>query len=377
MTAVVALAACSTVAEGSGTDSVSAGGDETGTSNGSGTQASSLTDPTDVQNDSQSGSTVATLTLPGTSEGDTSDVPITTSGPINPEGTDTATDTDIDTDTELDTSTSTGSTTDPADSSTGAPDDTSTTEPGCVPTPEVCNDLDDDCNDIIDDLDVGMDGVCDCLSIALVGNQGYEPSSEFQAYLEDQGTTVERINSEVMNDINAPLTPAVLDKYDIIILDWLQRSYTPQEADAVRTWVEAGAGLMTMTGHVNNQVTIDRSNSFITPLGLKYNGSKGFFDGPVTQFAPHPITQGLTSLTFLGGLYIDVTPDMIGTNTTIMTLQQGPVGVVQERVKGRVFVFGDEWVEFDSQWQNMPEIKQFWVQTLAYLGPKDSCIVPQ
>jgi hypothetical protein len=68
---------------------------------------------------------------------------------------------------------------------------------------------------------------------------------------------------------------------------------------------------------------------------------------------------------------------MIGTNTTIMTLQQGPVGVVQERVKGRVFVFGDEWVEFESQWQNMPEIKQLWVQTLAYLGPKDSCIVPQ
>ena len=377
MTAVVALAACSTVAEGSGTDTASAGGEETGTSNGSGSQPSggSLTDPTDAQNDSQSGSTVATLTLPGTSEseGDTSDVPITTSGPIHPEGTDTATDTDIDTDTELDTSTSTG----PGDSSTGAPDDTTTTEPGCIPTPEVCNDLDDDCNDIIDDLDVGMDGVCDCLSIALVGNQGYEPSSEFQAYLEDQGTTVERINSEVMNDINAPLTPAVLDKYDIIILDWLQRSYTPQEAEAVRTWVEAGAGLMTMTGHINNQATIDRSNSFITPLGLEYNGSKGFFDGPVTQFAPHPITQGLTSLTFLGGLYIDVTPDMIGVNTTIMTLPQGPVGVVQERVKGRVFVFGDEWVEFDSQWQNMPEIKQFWVQTLAYLGPKDSCIVPQ
>jgi hypothetical protein len=41
---------------------------------------------------------------------------------------------------------------------------------------------------------------------------------------------------------------------------------------------------------------------------------------------------------------LDVTPDRIGTHTTIMTLDPKAVGVVQ---------------------------------TLAYLGPKDSCIVPQ
>ncbi len=266
--------------------------------------------------------------------------------------------------------------------SVGTADDTtsgeeSTTEPDCIPTVEVCNDLDDDCNDKIDDVDVGMDGVCDCLSIALVGNEGANMSSEFQAYLEDQGTTTVRINSNVMNDVNVALTPAELNKYDIIILDWLQRTYTAQEAADMKAWVEAGGGLMSMTGHTNNQTVIDRPGSLIGPMGLTYNGSAGFFSGPVTNFAPHPINAGLTSLTFAGGLFINIVDDGIGVNQTIMTLPPGPVGVVQERMMGRLFVFGDEWVEFDSQWMNMPDIKQFWVQTLVYLGPKDSCAVPQ
>lgn len=262
-----------------------------------------------------------------------------------------------------------------ADDTTGGEE--STTEPDCIPAVEVCNDLDDDCNDKIDDVDVGMDGVCDCLSIALVGNEGANMSSEFQAYLEDQGTTTVRINSNVMNDINVALTPAELNKYDILILDWLQRTYTAQEAADVKAWVEAGGGLMSMTGHTNNQTVIDRPNSLIGSMGLTYNGSAGFFSGPVTNFAPHPINMGLTSLTFAGGLFIDIVDDGVGVNQTIMTLPPGPVGVVQERMMGRLFVFGDEWVEFDSQWMNMPDIKQFWVQTLVYLGPKDSCAVPQ
>jgi len=241
----------------------------------------------------------------------------------------------------------------------------------------VCNDFDDDCDGNIDNVDVGKDGICDCLNIALVGNQGANPSSEFQAYLQDLGTTTVRINSNVMADINDPLTPVVLDKYDIVILDWLQRGYTPEEATNVRAWIEDGGGLMTMTGHTNNQTVIDRPNSIIAPMGLSYNGSAGFFSGPVTQFAMHPINMGLTSLTFAGGLFIDINNDGIGVNTTIMTLPPGPVGVVQDRLKGRLFVFGDEWVEFDSQWMNMPDIKQFWVQTLSFLGPKDSCAVPQ
>ncbi len=255
----------------------------------------------------------------------------------------------------------------------GTGDAESSTGPGCIPSPEICNDIDDDCDDQIDNVDVGKDGICDCLNIALIGNEGANPSAEFQGWLEAQGTQVDRINTQ----INEPLDKATLSKYDIIILDWLVRPYTADEQSAVQNWVEAGGGLMSMTGHTNNNTVIDRPNSLIKPMGLAYNGSKGFFSGPIMMFAMHEITQGLGSLSFFGGLYIDIVEDGVGKNQVIMTLPQGPVGVVQERIGGRLFIFGDEWIEFDSEWKNIPAVKQMWVQTLSYLGPKESCQVPQ
>ena len=272
-----------------------------------------------------------------------------------------------DTTTGVDESSTGGSSSEGGESSSGGTTD------GCVPSPEICDDIDNDCDDQIDDVDVGMDGICDCLNIALVGNQGANPSAEFQAWLEAQGTQVDRISTNP----NELLDKATLNKYDIIVLDYLVRGYTPDEAMTTQTWVEAGGGLMAMTGFTNQQFAADRPNTLIKPMGLSYNTSKGFFSGPVTQFVAHPITMGLTSISFFGGLYIDIVQDGVGVNKTIMTLPQGPVGVVQERKNGRLFIFGDEWVEFDSEWKNIPQIKQFWVQTLSYLGPKESCQVPQ
>ncbi len=266
---------------------------------------------------------------------------------------------------------STDGTTTSAESSTTGADET-TGEP-CVPSEEVCDDLDNDCDGQVDDVDVGKDGICDCLNIALFGKEGANPSAEFQAWLEAQGTQVDRIQTTV----NEPVDKATLNKYDIVILDWLQRTYTAEEAATMQTWVEAGGGLMAMTGHTNNNTVVERPNSLTQPMGLSYNASKGFFSGPITQFVPHPITMGLTSISFYGGLYVDIADDGVGVNQTIMTLPQGPVGVVQDRKDGRLFLFGDEWIEFDSEWKNIPQIKQFWVQTLAYLGPKESCQVPQ
>ena len=264
-----------------------------------------------------------------------------------------------------------GSTTTGGETTTG--DAESSTGPGCVPSPEICNDVDDDCDTLIDNVDVGKDGICDCLDIALIGNQGANPSAEFQDWLEAQGTQVDRISTNPAE----VLDKATLNKYDIIVLDYLVRSYTPEEQAATQTWVEAGGGMMAMTGFTNVQFVADRPSSLFKPMGLTYNTSKGFFSGPVTSFAAHEITKDLTSISFYGGLFVDIVEDGVGVNKIIMTLPQGPVGVVQDRGAGRLFMFGDEWIEFDSEWKNIPQIKQFWVQTLSFLGPKESCQVPQ
>lgn len=362
-------------AEGTATAGASSTGDETGavtstsqpTTSASGVSDSESAPTTSAGSESQSGSStgdsattamtassVASETTTDATTGDATTEDLTASESGTSDGTTIADDT---------TGTASSSTGD-AESSTGEP---------CVPLEEVCNDVDDNCDGQIDNVDVGKDGICDCLNIALVGNEGANPSAEFQAWLEAQGTQVDRI-STMPNEV---LDKATLNKYDIIVLDYLIRNYTADEQSAVQTWVEAGGGLMAMTGFTNVQFVADRPNSLIQPMGLSYNTSKGFFSGPVTQFAPHEITKDLTSISFYGGLFVDIVQDGIGVNEIIMTLPQGPVGVVQDRKDGRLFIFGDEWVEFDSEWKNIPQIKQFWVQTLSFLGPKESCQVPQ
>lgn len=364
-----------------GTDTQGGSGSDTDTST---TQASNATTSTSGVSDtstpttsqgSQSGSETSATVTASESATDSSTGEISATGVSSSTGgTDPGTSTTTTTDSTTTTTDSTGTTTTgDSTSTTDGSSSSSTTEPGCMPVVETCNDIDDDCDGKIDNVDVGGDGICDCLNIALVGNEGANPSAEFQAWLIAQGTKVDRIHT---NQVDV-LDKATVNKYDIIILDYLVRSYTPEEAGTLKTWVEGGGGLMSMTGFTNTQWNADRPNTLIKPLGLTYNTSKGWFSGPIKNFANHPITQGLTSLSFYGGLFIDIVEDGIAVNEIIMTLPQGPVGVVQDRMAGRAFIFGDEWIEFDSEWKNIPEIKQFWVQTIAHIGPKTFCSVPQ
>ncbi len=275
------------------------------------------------------------------------------------------------------TGTGTTTTTDPDTdaTSTGAIDETTggaTTGEPCVPTPEVCNDLDDDCDDIVDNVDVGGDGICDCLSIALFGSKGGNPAAEFETWLEAQGTAVDRIQLD-----DTPLTQEIVGKYDIIILDRLARAYSPAEADIMQGWVGGGGGLMAMTGYTGQPPDVLLPNTLLGPMGLTYNDSKGIFNGPVTQWTPHPVSMDITSVTFLGGFYIDITDDGVGENTVVAALPEGAVAVAQVRLAGKLFVWGDEWIEYDSEWQNIPEIKQLWANILGYLSPANFCTVPQ
>ncbi len=252
--------------------------------------------------------------------------------------------------------------------------DGSTDEMTCVPVSDdetVCDGLDDDCNGWIDDVDVGGDGICDCLRIGVMGTPGVNPSANFKAWLEERGTSVTRFHNK-----NAPeLTPADLLPFDVVIVDRLVRLYSSNEAAILKNWVTGGGGVMFMTGYTAGEPSWARPNSLMEPLGLEYEGGP-LKNGPITDFASHPITKGLTSVTFLGGwAVLETNADPAAKNTVVAHLpaKGGAAGTAQERGKGRVFAWGDEWIEFDSEWTKLPEIEQLWVNILGWLGPQDSC----
>jgi hypothetical protein len=46
--------------------------------------------------------------------------------------------------------------------------------------------------------------------------------------------------------------------------------------------------------------------------------------------------------------------------------------------KGRVLVWGDEWITFDSEWSSHPEyqVERLWLNSLKWLTTPMSCQVP-
>ena len=56
----------------------------------------------------------------------------------------------------------------------------------------------------------------------------------------------------------------------------------------------------------------------------------------------------------------DLSMAVIGTEVVGVA---GPLGM------GHVLLFGDEWIEFDSEWSTMPPIPQLWLNVVTWLSP--------
>jgi hypothetical protein len=223
-------------------------------------------------------------------------------------------------------------------------------------------------------LDSGSgDGGSDCtqLNIGILGNPGANPSANFQQWLVMSGTSVQRIQTTP----SEPLTAATLQPFDVVVLDWLTRDYTAAEAAVLADFVTAGGGLATMTGYDDNTTDDWHANSLLAPLQVAYSGP--LINGPVTSFATHPITAGLTSVTFAGGYAVSDLGGSGSTRMPIAFLPQGSgsvtVGYAIQMGTGHAFVWGDEWIEFDSEWSTLPEIKQLWVQVFGWISPTNKC----
>lgn len=222
---------------------------------------------------------------------------------------------------------------------------------------------------LILDLDSGSSDAAACtqLNIGIFGNPGANASSNFQQWLVSAGTSVQRVQTTP----SEPLTAATLQPFDVVVLDWLTREYTGAEAAALSLWVGAGGGVATMTGY-NNTASDWNANSLLAPLQVAYGGP--LLNGPVTSFAAHPITAGLTSVTFAGGYEVKDLGGGGSTRTPIAFLPGNvTAGIAVQSGLGRAFVWGDEWIEFDSEWSKLPEIKQLWVQVFGWISPANKC----
>jgi hypothetical protein len=227
---------------------------------------------------------------------------------------------------------------------------------------EICDGLDNDCNGQVDDVDAEDDGIRDCIDILLIGAPGLNSASSFQTWLASKGVTVQRIHG---SGSPPELVRTDLEAFDVVVIDRLLRSYSAVEAGMLASWVGDGGGLLSMNGHTGSS---DRQsgNSLLSGIGVEHLA--GLRNGPVTSFlAPHPLTGGLTSVTFQGGYALGLLPDAGTGFVTVADIGGAAVGIAVEAGRGRAFVWGDEWIQFDSEWSAQPQIQQFWVNAFAWL----------
>jgi hypothetical protein len=242
---------------------------------------------------------------------------------------------------------------------------------------EVCDALDNDANGVIDDLDAGGDGVCDCLRIATLGFPGTWGTGSFISNWLQPLAPHARIDS-LKGEV---LTPESLAGYDVIFAlnvspNEIDRSYTADEARALAAWVKDGGGLMTLIGF-SDATEVANVNLLLAGFDLHYESSQIFIRSatlsiPVTEFAAHPITVGVTAVGMDNGY------EPRGTGTVYAKKNQVNIGIAQEFGKGHVDVWGDEWITYVNQWKDRAnyDVPRFWLNTIQWLTPSGVCKVP-
>lgn len=239
---------------------------------------------------------------------------------------------------------------------------------------EKCDGIDNDSDGVVDDVDAGKDGICDCLRIATLGQPGtVGVSNMFDAWLDARSAAgAVHLQAQV-------LTPALLQNYQVIVsqnVSEIGRAYGTSEVDALKAWIEKGGGFMTLIGYAG-PTEIQNVNLLLAPFGMSYGPEQilqkqGASTVPVTQWVSHPVTAGVSLLGVDNGYPVN------GSGTVLATEQGWNVLRVQEASKGKLVMWGDEWITFDTEWQGHPEyqVETFWLNVIKWLTPAAECQVP-
>ncbi|MBZ0121718.1 MAG: hypothetical protein K8H88_32275 [Sandaracinaceae bacterium] len=243
--------------------------------------------------------------------------------------------------------------------------------PDATASAEVCDRIDNDRNGIIDDIDVGGDGVCDCLSIATLGVRGNAGVGDvFESWLRARST------NGVVDLANGELTAEVLAPFQVIVAQNVSGGeYSDEEVAALDAWIRGGGGFMTLIGYADPSERTN-ANRMLASSGLSYGPDPVLYVGgstaPVTTWHPHPVSEMVTRLGADNGYAV------LGGGTLIAEEGGVPMLRAVELGQGRVLVWGDEWITFDSEWTGHPDyqVERFWLNALKWLSPPTECQVP-
>ena len=193
------------------------------------------------------------------------------------------------------------------------------------------------------------------------------------------------------------LTPALLAQYQVIIIQdaregspgqsgvgkGVGRAFTDDEVAAVKQWVKNGGGLATLLGYADSSETIN-VNRLLASFGLSYgteqilqgghDGTGGWATAKVTHWGTHPIADGISVIGVDSGYAV------LGEGTLVAWEAEPdhwPVARAVESGNGRVFVWADEWITYNSEWTSHPDyqVQQLWLNILRWLTPTAQCEV--
>lgn len=198
--------------------------------------------------------------------------------------------------------------------------------------------------------------------ILVIGSPNFSFSMvQFDAWLSSFAASVVHVD-----DTTTSVDATLLAGIDVVFFEWIKQVHQPTEAAALDQWIASGGALFAMSGYDPVAADAAYSSSLLSSLGVRY--AAPLINGPVTQLAVHPLNQGLSSIVFMGGYHVEV----IGATNTVAVASIGAdtVGLAVSEGGGRAYIWGDDWMSFDTSWQT-PDGPLFWNDAMSWLLRRD------